>query len=163
MKTYTPKAKDMDERWHVLDAESRPLGRLASEAAQLLRGKHRPQFAPHMDPRDFVIIVNAAKVQVTGHKADQRRYYRHSQYPGGLKSVAMGKVLATRPERVVERAVRGMLPRNHLGDQLYRHLKVYAGPDHPHEAQVNARKPRPATEAPAPEENTEETATAGEV
>jgi len=140
VKTYTARAKELEERWHVLDAAERPLGRLASEAAQLLRGKHRPEFTPHMDHRDFVIIVNAARVRVTGNKVQQKMYYRHSQYPGGLKQVALGKLLATKPERVVERAVRGMLPRNRLGAQLYRHLKVYAGPEHPHQAQVNARR-----------------------
>lgn len=140
MKTYTVRAKEIEERWHVLDAAERPLGRLASEAAQLLRGKYRPEFTPHLDHRDFVIIVNAARVQVTGNKLEQKMYYRHSQYPGGLKQVALGKLLASKPERVVERAVRGMLPRNRLGAQLYRHLKVYAGPEHPHQAQVNARR-----------------------
>ncbi len=152
MKTYVVKAKELDERWHVLDAAERPLGRLASEAAQLLRGKHRANFSPHMDHRDFVVIVNAAKVRVTGRKPEQKTYYRHTQYPGGLKQVTLGKLMAIRPERVVERAVRGMLPRNHLGDALYRHLKVYAGPEHPHQAQVNVKpKPQPQVAAEAPE------------
>jgi large subunit ribosomal protein L13 len=139
MSTYVLKAGDVQETWHVVDAAGRPLGRLASEVAAILRGKHRPTFTPSMGNGDFVIVVNAAKVVVSG---DQRakQYWRHSQYPGGLKSVSQEKLLATRPERVVEYAIKGMLPHNAHGAVLLRHLKVYAGPDHPHQAQVNAGK-----------------------
>jgi large subunit ribosomal protein L13 len=168
MKTYTLKAKEVEERWHVLDAQERPLGRLASEAAQLLRGKHRPTFTPHMDNGDFVIVVNASKVKVTGAKTQQKVYYRHTGYPGGLRETILSRMLETRPERVIQAAVKGMLPRNRLGRKLLGHLKVYAGPEHPHEAQVNARRRRKATaeaSAPAavadePEVEAEETATA---
>ncbi len=142
MKTYTLKAKEVQERWHVLDAEGRPLGRLASEAAQLLRGKHRPTFTPHMDNGDFVIVVNASRVKVTGAKTQQKVYYRHSGYPGGLKETVLARMLETRPERVIQQAVKGMLPHNRLGRLLLRHLKVYSGPEHPHDAQVNAGRRR---------------------
>lgn len=145
MKTYTPKQSDIRERWHVVDATDRPLGRLASEVASILRGKRLPTFAPHADPRNFVVVVNAAKVRVTGRKLGQKVYYRHSGYPGGLKETSLQTELQRRPERVVERAVRGMLPHNRLGEKLRRHLKVYAGPDHPHEAQVNAGRGRAKT------------------
>ena len=149
MKTYTLSAKAIEPRWHVRDAEGRPLGRLASEVAQLLRGKYRPTFTPHLDNGDFVIIVNAAKVKVTGNKTANKMYYRHSGYPGGLKETSLGRMLATHPDRVVQRAVKGMLPHNRLGRQLLRHLKVYGGPDHPHQAQVNAgrRQDKAATAA----------------
>lgn len=139
MTTYVLKAKDVEQTWHVVDAAGRPLGRLASEVAALLRGKHRPTFTPSMSNGDFVIIVNAAKVAVSGDTRE-KKYWRHSQYPGGLRSVTQEKLLATRPERVVERAVKGMLPHNSLGATMLRRLKVYAGPDHPHQAQVNAGK-----------------------
>jgi len=142
MRTYSPKAKEIEETWHVVDAEGRPLGRLASETAQLLRGKHRPTFAPHLDNGDFVIVVNASKVKVTGNKLQQKLYRRHSGYPGGLKETVMEDMLARHPERVIQQAVKGMLPHNRLSRQLLRHLKVYGGPDHPHEAQVNAGKGR---------------------
>jgi large subunit ribosomal protein L13 len=138
MKTYTLKAKEIETTWHVVDAEGRILGRLASEVAQLLRGKHRPTFSPHLDNGDHVIIVNAGKVKVTGKKAQQKIYYRHSGYPGGLKETLLARMLETRPERVVQLAVKGMLPHNRLSRQILRHLKVYGGPEHPHEAQVNA-------------------------
>ena len=138
MKTYTLKAKEIEPTWHVVDAEGRILGRLASEVAQLLRGKHRPTFSPHLDNGDHVIIVNAGKVKVTGNKAQQKVYYRHSGYPGGLKETLLARMLETRPERVVQLAVKGMLPHNRLSRQILRHLKVYGGPEHPHEAQVNA-------------------------
>jgi large subunit ribosomal protein L13 len=144
MKTYTLKLKEVQERWHVLDAQERPLGRLASEAAQLLRGKHRPTFSPHMDNGDFVIVVNASKVKVTGSKTQQKVYYRHSGYPGGLKETPLWRMLETRPERVIQAAVKGMLPHNRLGRKLLGHLKVYGGPEHPHEAQVNAGSRRRA-------------------
>ena len=138
MKTYTLKLKEIEHRWHVLDAEGRPLGRLASEVAQLLRGKHRPTFTPHLDNGDFVVVVNAAKVRITGNKTGQKIYRRHTGYPGGLRETMLGKMIESRPERVIQAAVKGMLPHNRLGRALLRHLKVYSGPDHPHEAQVNA-------------------------
>jgi large subunit ribosomal protein L13 len=147
MKTYTLKAKETEVRWHVLDAEGRPLGRLASEVVTLLRGKYRPTYTPHMDNGDFVVVVNASKVKVTGAKAQQKTYYRHSGYPGGLKEISLERMLAKHPTRVIEHAVKGMLPHSRLGRRLLRHLKVYAGPDHPHEAQVNAgRRKRQASE-----------------
>ncbi len=152
MKTYTLKAKEVERRWHVVDAEGRLLGRLASEVAQLLRGKHRPTFTPHMDNGDFVIIVNAAKIKVTGDKLQQKTYYRHSGYPGGLKETSLARMLETRPERVLQSAVKGMLPHNRLSRQILRHLKVYGGPEHPHEAQVNADR-RSHKDAPGAEPN----------
>lgn len=139
MGTYTLKAKDIEEKWHVVDAAGRPLGRLASEVAATLRGKHRPTFSPSMGNGDFVIVVNAAQVKITGDQV-AKKYWRHSQYPGGLKSITQEKLLATKPERVVEYAVKGMLPHNAHGAKLLRHLKVYAGSEHPHESQVNAGK-----------------------
>ena len=140
MKTYTLKAKEVTTVWHVLDAEGRPLGRLASEVAQLLRGKHRPTFTPHMDNGDFVVVVNAAKIRVTGNKLQQKIYHRHSGYPGGLKDMTLERMLAKFPERVIQQAVKGMLPHNRLARQLLRHLKIYGGPEHPHEAQVRPPK-----------------------
>lgn len=147
MSTYTLKASEVGETWHVVDAEGQALGRLASKVAATLRGKHRPTFTPSMGNGDFVIVVNAAKVKISGDMTE-KKYYRHSQYPGGLKSISQEKLMATRPERVIEYAVKKMLPRNAHGDKLLRHLKVYAGPDHPHAAQVNAGKSKsskPAT------------------
>ncbi len=158
MKTYTLKAKEIERRWHVLDAEGRPLGRLASEAAQLLRGKYRPTFTPHLDNGDFVIVVNAARVKVTGNKMQQKLYRRHSGYPGGLKEIPLPRMLERHPERVVQQAVKGMLPHNKLGRYILRHLKVYGGPEHPHEAQVNAGRRRKGPAEPAQEEASEESA-----
>ena len=135
-KTYSLKPKEVVPRWHVLDAEGRPLGRLASEVAQLLRGKHRPTYTPHLDNGDVVVIVNASRVRVTGKKMEQKLYYRHSGYPGGLRETPLSVMLSKHPERVIQKAVKGMLPHNRLARQLLRHLKVYAGPEHPHEAQV---------------------------
>ena len=135
MRTYSPKPKDVQRQWHVVDATDVVLGRLASQVARLLRGKHKPIFAPHVDTGDFVVIVNAAKVAVTGNKRADKLAYRHSGYPGGLRSVAYGELLARRPERAVEKAVWGMLPHNTLGRAMRKKLKVYAGPDHPHQAQ----------------------------
>lgn len=135
MRTYTPKPADITRTWHVIDATDVVLGRLAVQAATLLRGKHKPMFAPHVDTGDFVIIVNAAKVALTGQKSEKKMAYRHSGYPGGLKAVSYGKLLATRPERAVEKAVAGMLPKNSLGRAQLKKLKVYAGPEHPHAAQ----------------------------
>jgi large subunit ribosomal protein L13 len=139
MSTYVLKAKDVEETWHVVDAEGKALGRLASDVAATLRGKKRPTFTPSMANGDYVVVVNAAKVKVTGDTRE-KKYYRHSMYPGGLKAVSQEKLLATRPERVVQYAVKGMLPHNSHGAKLLKRLKVYAGPDHPHQAQVNAGK-----------------------
>ena len=135
MRTYTPKPADIQRQWHVIDAADVVLGRLASQAAKLLRGKHKPYFAPHLDCGDFVVIVNAGKVAMTGNKAQQSRVHRHSGYPGGLTSTSYADVLATRPERIVEKAIKGMIPHNSLGRQVLSKLKVYAGPTHPHQAQ----------------------------
>ena len=137
MSTYNPKPGEITRNWHVIDAEDVVLGRLASHVATLLRGKHKPQFAPHVDVGDFVVIVNAAKVAVTGSKRDEFRY-RHSGYPGGLSKKTVGEILDTKPQRIVELAVRGMLPKNSLGRAQLKKLKVYAGPDHPHTAQKPA-------------------------
>ncbi len=141
MRTFTPKPSDIQRAWHVVDAEGLVLGRLASEVARLLRGKHKPTFAPHVDTGDHVIVVNAARVVMTADKAAKKLVYRHSGYPGGLRSRTYGDLLASRPEEVVRRAVRGMLPKGRLGRQMARKLKVYAGPDHPHAAQA----PEPLT------------------
>ena len=138
MRTFTPKAGDVERRWHVIDATDVVLGRLATQAATLLRGKHKPTFAPHVDTGDFVIVVNAEKVALTGNKREQKKAYRHSGYPGGLTAVGYGQLLAKHPERAVEKAVRGMLPKNTLGRAQLSKLKVYAGPDHPHQAQQPA-------------------------
>ncbi|SFQ26120.1 large subunit ribosomal protein L13 [Amycolatopsis arida] len=139
MPTYSPKPGDIIRAWHVIDAEDVVLGRLATEVATLLRGKHKPTFAPHVDTGDFVIIVNADKVVLTGNKRDQKFAYRHSGYPGGLRKRTFGELLDTRPERLVEKVVKGMLPKNKLGRAQAKKLKVYAGPEHPHAAQ----KPQP--------------------
>ncbi|MBC3760294.1 50S ribosomal protein L13 [Quadrisphaera oryzae] len=141
MRTYTPKPGEVDRAWHVIDASDVVLGRLASQTARLLRGKHKPVFAPHVDTGDFVIIINADKVVLTGSKSEQKRVYRHSGYPGGLKSERYTDLLARDPERAIERAVRGMIPKNSLGREVLGKLKVYAGPEHPHAAQ----KPTPYT------------------
>ncbi|MCI2238783.1 50S ribosomal protein L13 [Paenibacillus sp. TRM 82003] len=135
MRTFTPKPGDIDRRWLVIDAEDVVLGRLASQTAALLRGKHKPTFAPHVDGGDFVVIVNAAKVALTGAKREQKIAYRHSGYPGGLKATSYVDLLEQNPEKAVEKAVRGMLPKNSLGRQMLSKLKVYAGPEHPHAAQ----------------------------
>ena len=135
MRTYSPKPGEITRQWHVIDAADVVLGRLASHAAQLLRGKHKPIFAPHMDTGDFVIIVNASKVALTGNKRAQKVAYRHSGYPGGLKETGYDELLTKRPDHAVELAVRGMLPKNKLGRKIIKKLKVYAGPDHPHASQ----------------------------
>ncbi len=135
MRTYTPKPGDVDKRWYVIDATDVVLGRLATHVATLLRGKHKPSFAPHVDSGDFVIVVNAAKVALTGSKREDKVAYSHSGYPGGLKATSYAQLLARFPERAVEKAVRGMLPKNTLGSEQLRKLKVYAGPEHPHAAQ----------------------------
>lgn len=134
-KTYTPTPADVDRQWWVVDAEGLPLGRLASEVAALLRGKHKATFAPHADVGDHVIVVNASKVAVSRDKSKTKIYYRHSGFPGGLKAESFEALRERRPEVIVERAVRGMLPKNRLGRQMGRKLKVYGGPDHPHQAQ----------------------------
>ena len=134
-RTYMAKPGEIDRRWYVVDARGKVLGRLATRVAMVLRGKQKPQFTPHVDTGDFVIIVNAQKVLLTGKKLRQKIYYRSSGYPGGLKATNAGTLLKTRPERLIQHAVRGMLPKTKLGDALYRKLKVYAGEKHPHEAQ----------------------------
>lgn len=135
MRTYTPKPGDVQREWHVIDATDVVLGRLAVQAATLLRGKHKPTFAYHVDTGDFVIIVNAEKVALTGEKRTDKLSYRHSGYPGGLSATPIGELLARNPRRVIEKAVWGMLPKNRLSRQTLKKLKVYAGPSHPHQAQ----------------------------
>ncbi len=135
MKTYSPKAKEITRDWVVIDAAGVPLGRLASQVAQLLRGKHKPTFAPHVDGGDFVIIVNASKVALTGNKRQTEKVYRHSGYPGGLTEITIGDLLAKDPRKAVEKAVWGMLPKNRLSRHMIKKLKVYSGPEHPHQAQ----------------------------
>ena len=135
MKTYQPKLDEIDRRWILVDAAGKNLGRLATEVANLLRGKGKPMFVSHQDVGDFVVIINAEKVTVTGKKLRDKMYYHHSQYPGGIKEEQLNTVLETAPERVLERAVRGMLPKTKLGDAQFGKLKVYAGPEHPHAAQ----------------------------
>jgi len=129
------KPGEVAREWHVVDAEGQTLGRLATRVAHILRGKHKPQYTPHVDVGDFVIVVNASKVEVTGRKMDQKRYYRASGYPGGLKSETLREKMAKNPEAVIKHAVRGMLPHNPLGRKMFKKLKVYAGPEHPHQAQ----------------------------
>ena len=135
MKTYTPKVTEIERRWLIVDAENKVLGRLASEIAQLLRGKHKPMFSPHLDVGDFVIVVNADKVRLTGNKAETKTYFRHSGYMGGDRLIPFREMQEKHPERVIELAVKGMLPKNNLGRLMRRKLKVYTGPDHPHAAQ----------------------------
>ena len=135
MSTYSPKSGEVTRNWYVIDASDVVLGRLAVTAATLLRGKHKAQFAPHLDTGDFVIVVNASKIALTGNKATDKLAHRHSGRPGGLKSVPYGELLATDPRHAVERAVWGMLPKNKLSRQLIKKLKVYSGPEHPHSAQ----------------------------
>jgi large subunit ribosomal protein L13 len=135
VRTFTPKPGDIERRWHIIDASDVVLGRLATQTAVLLRGKHKPIFAPHVDTGDFVIIINAGKVALTGNKREQKKAYRHSGYPGGLRAVSYTELLDKNPERAVEKAIRGMLPKNSLGREVLGKLKVYAGPEHPHAAQ----------------------------
>ncbi|MBC7240872.1 MAG: 50S ribosomal protein L13 [Anaerolineae bacterium] len=135
VRTYTLKEKDIQREWYVVDAAGKTLGRLATEIAKILRGKHKPYYTPHMDCGDYVIVINADKIRVTGRKLDQKMYYWHSGYPGGLKSVTLRRQLQTHPERVLQAAVRGMLPKNRLGRKMFKKLKVYASPEHPHQAQ----------------------------
>ncbi len=144
MKTHSLKGAEIEKLWHVVYADDQTLGRLATQVAHLLMGKHKPTYSRHLDMGDYIVVVNAEKIRVTGTKLKGKKYYRHTGYMGGIKETTLGAMLQRRPGRVVELAVRGMLPRNRLGRQLYRHLKVYAGPDHPHEAQVNASRKREA-------------------
>jgi large subunit ribosomal protein L13 len=134
-RTFTPTPSDIDRRWYVVDAAGAPLGRLASEVAQVLRGKGKPTFAPHVDGGDYVIVINVDKVAVSGTKETDKYYYRHSGYPGGLRADSVGELREKRPDRLVWAAVKGMLPKNRLGRQVIRKLKVYRGPDHPHRSQ----------------------------
>ena len=135
MKTYTAKKGDLEQRWYVVDADGQTLGRLATRIADTLRGKGKPQYTPHIDSGDFVVVVNAEKVRVTGNKLEQKRYYRHSGYPGGLRSRTLAEQLDRRPTEVLRTAVKGMLPKNRLARRQITKLKIYAGPEHPHEAQ----------------------------
>ncbi|GGS80655.1 50S ribosomal protein L13 [Planobispora rosea] len=135
MRTYTPKPAEVERQWYVIDATDIVLGRLASHVATLLRGKHKPIFANHVDTGDFVIVINADKVALTGNKLEQKKAYRHSGYPGGLRSVTYAELMDKRPDRAVEKAVKGMLPKNALGRKMIKKLKVYAGSEHPHQAQ----------------------------
>lgn len=135
IKTYTPKPQDIKREWWIVDADGQTLGRLASQIALILRGKHKPIYAPHIDTGDFVIIINAEKVRVTGNKEEDKFYHRHSGYPGGLTSISLRDQRWRFPERILESAVRGMLPKNSLGTSMFKKLKIYAGPAHPHEAQ----------------------------
>ncbi len=133
MKTYVP--KEVESKWYVIDAEGKTLGRLAAKIASILRGKHKPEYTPNLPVGDYVIVVNAAKVKLTGKKLSDKIYTRYSGYQGGLKRIPAGEMLKRHPERLIERAVKGMLPKNRLGRKLFKRLKVYAGPDHPHAAQ----------------------------
>ncbi|MBC7363317.1 MAG: 50S ribosomal protein L13 [Candidatus Aminicenantes bacterium] len=135
MKTYHPKKEEIQQKWWLINAEGKILGRLATEIAVLLRGKNKPQFAPNVDVGDFVVVINAEKIQVTGKKLEDKIYYHHSQYPGGLKEKKLKEMLETKPEEVIKKAVWGMIPKNKLGRALFKKLKVYRGPEHPHQAQ----------------------------
>jgi len=135
MKTYSPKAGEVQRNWYVVDAQDKILGRMAAEIAKRLRGKHKPEFVPHIDTGDFVVVVNAGKVKVTGQKLEKKKYYRHTGYPGGLKETTLAKMMESKPEEVIRHAVKGMLPKNRLGRAMLKKLKVYAGSDHPHQAQ----------------------------
>jgi large subunit ribosomal protein L13 len=141
MKTYSVKAGEIERRWFVVDAEGKVLGRLASEIARVLRGKHKPTYTPHLDTGDFVVVVNAEKIVVTGKKEEQKTYFRHTGYMGGEKFIPFSRMLEKHPERVIELAVKGMLPKGALGRQMYQKLRVYAGKEHPHQAQ----QPEPLT------------------
>ena len=135
MKTYSAKKESVEHKWYVVDAEDKVLGRLASEVAKILRGKHKPIYTPHVDTGDHVIVINASKIHLTGKKLKDKMYYRHTGYPGGLRSDTAGELLAKKPEMLVEKAVKGMLPKNRLGRAMFKKLKVYTGEDHPHKAQ----------------------------
>jgi len=135
MRTFIPKKDDIDQKWWLIDAEGRILGRMATEIADLIRGKRKPQFTSHLDTGDFVVVINAEKIKVTGRKLEQKKYYTHSLYPGGIKEETLKDLLAKKPEEVIKKAVWGMVPKGKLGRALYKKLKVYRGPSHPHEAQ----------------------------
>lgn len=135
MKTTFAKKESVERKWYVIDAQGQVLGRLAVEIARRLRGKHKPTYTPHIDTGDYVIVVNAEKIRLTGNKLENKIYYRHTGYPGGLRSISAKSLLQRKPERVLERAVKGMLPKNRLGRRMYKKMKVYAGPEHPHAAQ----------------------------
>ncbi|MEX0856364.1 MAG: 50S ribosomal protein L13 [Gemmatimonadota bacterium] len=135
MRTHTPKAHEIDRKWWVVDAADKPLGRIATEIARVLRGKHKPIFTPHLDTGDYVVLLNAAKVRLTGKKADQKTYFRHSGYMGGERHIPFRRMIETHPERVIELAVKGMLPKNALGREMRKKLKVYPGDVHPHQGQ----------------------------
>lgn len=135
MKTYTPKATEIDRRWWIVDADDQVLGRLASQIAQVLRGKHKPMYTPHLDTGDYVVVINAEKIRLSGNKEEQKTYFRHTGYMGGGKHIPFERMRAEHPERVIELAVKGMLPKSNLGRLMRKKLKVYAGPEHPHEAQ----------------------------
>lgn len=136
MKTYAPKLKEIERKWHVVDAAGQTLGRMSSQVARLLMGKHKPTFANNIDTGDFVVVINAAKVRVTGKKRAEKEYFRFSGYPGGIKSISLAEMMEKHPERVIEHAVKGMLPNSRLGRAMYKKLKVYAGAEHPHQGQV---------------------------
>ena len=136
MATFSAKKKEIERSWFLVDAENKVLGRLAAKIAAVLRGKHKPVFTPHVDTGDFVIVINADKIHLTGAKIDNKMYYRHSGYPGGIKGVSAGEMLDKKPEAIIEHAVKGMLPKNKLGRQQLKKLKVYAGTEHPHESQM---------------------------
>ncbi|NWF77153.1 MAG: 50S ribosomal protein L13 [Chloroflexi bacterium] len=140
MKTYSPKAKDIERKWWVIDATDKTLGRIATQVANLLMGKHKPIYAPHIDTGDYVVVINAAKVKVTGKKTEQKTYYRYSGYPGGLKSQKLEELFRKDPSRAVELAVKRMLPHNSLGRTMFKKLKVYPGTEHPHHAQIREKR-----------------------
>jgi large subunit ribosomal protein L13 len=140
MKTYSTKAKDIEREWQVIDAADKTLGSVATQTARLLMGKHKPIYAPYIDTGDYVVVVNAARVRVTGKKAEQKMYYRHSGYPGGLRSSSFKELFSKDPGRVIEIAVKGMLPHNRLGRDMFRKLRVYPGNEHPHQAQTTTRR-----------------------
>lgn len=147
MTTYSAREAELAPRWYLIDAQGQVLGRLASRIAQILRGKHKPTFTPHLNCGDFVIVINAEQIAVTGNRLDQKFYYHHSQYPGGLKTESLRSLLARHPDRVISAAVWGMLPQNRLGDDILKRLKIYAGPNHPHQAQKPElwQEPTPAS------------------
>jgi len=136
MATISAKKNEVERTWHLVDAENKVLGRLATQVAAILRGKHKPVFTPHVDTGDFVVVINAEKIHLTGNKLDNKMYYRHSGYPGGIKSTSAGELLETKPEAIIKHAVRGMLPKNKLGREQFKKLKVYPGKEHPHTSQM---------------------------
>ena len=141
MKTHAIRAAEVERTWHLIDAADRPLGRVATEIATLLRGKHKPAYSPSLDVGDYVVVINAERVAVTGNKREDKVYYSHSGYPGGLRRMVFKDLIARYPERAIEKAVRGMLPKSRLGAQQFRHLRVYSGPEHPHAGQLSTPSP----------------------